>query len=121
MRWGTFFYRSKLPIWKILVFCLYWIKNVTLDFICSEVDLAHQTGVDFASFCREVVYDEMFSMKERIGGIGKIVEIDESKAKFFFEYFVKYYSLGAENIGAVIVSKDNGFLVGWNEALGAFS
>jgi hypothetical protein len=37
------------------------------------------TYVDWSSVCREVVYIWMIERGEKIGGPGKIVEIDESK------------------------------------------
>lgn len=44
--------------------------------------MGNHTAVDWASFCREVVFDAMFAKREKIGGAGKVVEIDESKVVF---------------------------------------
>jgi hypothetical protein len=35
--------------------------------------------VDWAAFCREVAIDAVIYKSQKIGGPGKIVEIDESK------------------------------------------
>lgn len=59
IRKDTFFYRSKLPIWKILGFAHFWLRNLQLDFIKDELNIAHNTSIDFAAFCREVVFDAM--------------------------------------------------------------
>jgi hypothetical protein len=37
------------------------------------------TAVDWASFCREVIYDALILNKQKFGGSGVEVEIDESK------------------------------------------
>jgi len=44
-----------------------------------QLRMANQTIVDWASFCKEVVYDSMIVRKVMIGGHGHTVEIDESK------------------------------------------
>jgi len=44
-----------------------------------QLRLSHQALTDWSSFCREVTYDAMVVRKEKLGGYGHIVEIDESK------------------------------------------
>ena len=44
-----------------------------------ELGPVHGTGVDWDSFCREVCEMTMFDSSQKIGGEGKIVQIDESK------------------------------------------
>ena len=44
-----------------------------------ELGLVHGTGVDWDRFCREVCEMTMFDSSQKIGGEGKIVQIDESK------------------------------------------
>lgn len=79
LRKGTFFAKSKLQLWQILGFLVFWVQSVCLNVICKEVEINYKTGVDWASFCREVVFDAMITKSEKIGGEGRIVEIDESK------------------------------------------
>lgn len=78
-RCNTFFARSKLPIFKILGFVNLWVDNASLSIISKQLDIDLGTAVDWASFCREVVLDSFIINKEKLGGPGKIVEIDESK------------------------------------------
>ena len=47
--------------------------------IRHEMGVATKTGVDWDSFCREVCEVTLFENSMRIGGPGKIVQIDESK------------------------------------------
>ena len=44
-----------------------------------ELGLAESTGVDWDSFCREVCEITLLENGEKLGGYGKVVQIDESK------------------------------------------
>lgn len=80
IRTGTFFEKSHLSIYQILVFCFMWIKNMPINRIMEETMIdAFQTAADWNSFCREVVVYGSFQTTIKIGGVGVIVEIDESK------------------------------------------
>ncbi|XP_036339366.1 uncharacterized protein LOC118748792 [Rhagoletis pomonella] len=79
LRKDTFFAKSRLSIFKIVAFAYLWVKNLTLDVIMEELSISNHTASDWSSFCREVVYDGMVVNKNKIGGLGKVVEIDESK------------------------------------------
>lgn len=79
IRTGTFFARSHLPIFQVMAFCNLWLDNVQLQFIQKQLRWAIQTVIDWASFCREVVFDIMINKREKIGGVGIEVQIDESK------------------------------------------
>ena len=78
-RRGTIFSKSHLPIWKILGFCHFWVEGVSLRTIGVELEMAPHSLVDWASFCREIVFDSFFLKPEKLGGPGLVVEIDESK------------------------------------------
>ena len=43
------------------------------------MDIVFKNCVDWSSFCREVLMLSFNSNKHKLGGPGKIVEIDESK------------------------------------------
>ena len=50
------------------------------DFLMREYDLSSQTVVNWYCFIREVCINHLFkSSAEKLGGRGKIVEIDEAK------------------------------------------
>ena len=78
-RSSSWFSRSQLQMHEILMFTYYWWTGVPLNFIEKELGVAHQTIIDWASFCRELAIDVVFNNSEKIGGPGTIVEIDESK------------------------------------------
>lgn len=84
LRKGTFFGLSKLNLHQLVKFVILWLDYVELQVIEKYVRVAHQTAVDWANFCREVVHDAMYMKNEPIGGIDengqrRVVEIDESK------------------------------------------
>lgn len=79
VRFNSWFYKSKLRIVEVLLFTYFWWFKIPLNQIKREYGFADHTLVDWASFCREVAIDIVFNHSESIGGIGVIVEIDESK------------------------------------------
>ncbi|RZF42179.1 hypothetical protein LSTR_LSTR004328 [Laodelphax striatellus] len=79
LRTGTFFEKSKLPMWKILGFVQLWTKNVAADVISEELDISKHTVVDWGSFCREVTFDAIMNRRTKIGGPGQKVQIDVCK------------------------------------------
>lgn len=77
---GTFFARTKLSYGCITKFIYFWLDSLQLSLISdySAINAQH-TAVDWASFCREVCYDDLVTNKKPIGGVGRTVELDESK------------------------------------------
>lgn len=45
----------------------------------SELEISRHTTVDWAIFCREVMYDGLVTRRQKIGGVGVEEEIDEKK------------------------------------------
>ncbi|XP_073816087.1 uncharacterized protein [Musca autumnalis] len=79
-RKGTFFDKSHLPIYKILVFVFMWTKRTGgLNDIIDEISIGLRAAVDWNNFCREVCIHSSFQTQIEIGGPGKIVEIYETK------------------------------------------
>lgn len=78
-RAGTFFENSKLSIFQILGFVNLWVDAVPLKVICCQLEIDRSAAVNWSSFCREVVLDAFIANPMKLGGPGKIVEIDESK------------------------------------------
>ena len=55
------------------------MTNMPLENCSAECKVNKSTAVDWASFCREVLEHAFLNEEEKLGGVGKIVEIDESK------------------------------------------
>lgn len=71
---NSWFYKSKLRVVEILLFTYFWWYKVPLSQIKREYGFSSRTLVDWASFCREVAIDVVFTHSEPIGGPGVIVE-----------------------------------------------
>lgn len=67
IRKDTFFNKSHLSIYQIVMFSYLWTENVSLSFIRKQIEIAQQSAVDWASFHREVVFDGMILRHEKIG------------------------------------------------------
>ena len=71
IRKGSWFEILKLTYW--------WCQDLDQAQIKHELGLAESTGVYWDNFCREVCEITLLESSERLGGEGKIVQIDESK------------------------------------------
>jgi len=63
----TFFSKSHLSIYQVVMFAYLWTEQVSLEFIRKQTDIARQKSVDWASFHREVVFDGMIIRHKKIG------------------------------------------------------
>ena len=79
VRRGSWFAESRMTVEEILKFTYWWCQDLDQAQIRHEMGVATNTGVDWDSFCREVCEVTLFENSVRIGGPGKIVQIDESK------------------------------------------
>jgi transposase-like protein len=80
-RTGSFVEKSRLPIvtlWRLVTYFLYH-NPPRQPFLVENLDVSNRTVVDWFSFVREVYLDHLLSTSVRLGGPGKIVEIDEAK------------------------------------------
>jgi hypothetical protein len=55
------------------------LHNLSVCILELQVEIAKGTAVNWASFCREVIYNALILNKQKLGGPGIEVEIDESK------------------------------------------
>ena len=79
IRKGSWFAQSNMTLGEVLKFTYWWCLDLDQSQIRHEMGLACGTGVDWDSFCREVCEIAMFENSAKIGGEGKVVQIDESK------------------------------------------
>ncbi|GBN97962.1 hypothetical protein AVEN_245103-1 [Araneus ventricosus] len=64
---------------EVLIFTYLWVKKTSNEWIVDEMNVSESTVVDWNSFCREVCVDMIICGSEKLGGVGHVVEIDESK------------------------------------------
>lgn len=79
IRKGSWFEKSNMTLEEILKLTYWWCQDLDQAQIKHEVGLAESTGVDWDSFCREVCEIILLENGEKLGGKGKVVQIDESK------------------------------------------
>ena len=79
IRKGSWFEKSKMTLEEILKLTYWWCQDLDQAQIKHEVGLAESTGVDWDSFCREVCEITLLENSDKLGGKGKVVQIDESK------------------------------------------
>lgn len=78
---GTWFSKAHLSLEDIVYFVVLWLRLPfpRQNFIMRELHCSSKTVVDWSSFCRELCVQWVVEHSDKIGGIGKIVEIDEAK------------------------------------------
>ena len=79
IREGSWFAKSKLSLETITKLTYYWVYKLPQEFVRRELGLGEHTSVDWNNFCREVCCEIVQLDCEKIGGPGRVVEIDESK------------------------------------------
>ncbi|XP_026684137.1 uncharacterized protein LOC113470127 [Diaphorina citri] len=80
---GTFFEKTHIPMEKIMTFIAHWLSRSPPKnrFLMNEVELSSHSVTDWASFCRAVLlkWQSINVDQGKIGGPGKVVEIDKAK------------------------------------------
>ena len=79
IRQGTWFEKSNLTLEEILKFTNCWTVGLNESQIAQQLRLSPNTAVDWCMFCREVCEVPIAERSQNLGGIGKRVQIDESK------------------------------------------
>jgi len=75
----SFFSGSKLSLEQITKLIYFWTYKYPQEIVLHETGLSNHSVIDFYNFCREVCSVIVEEQSEPIGGVGKVVEIDESK------------------------------------------
>ena len=80
IRRDSWFSGSHLPLETILKLTYYWVYKTPNEVITRELRIGSKhTVVDWRNFCRDVCIDICMRNSKKIGGPGRVVEIDESK------------------------------------------
>ncbi|GBN04149.1 hypothetical protein AVEN_119016-1 [Araneus ventricosus] len=64
---------------EVLIFTYLWVKKTSNVWIVDEMNVSELTVVDWKSFRREVCVNMIIRGSKKLGGVGHVVEIDESK------------------------------------------
>ena len=80
IRRGSWCDGSHLSVEQVLKLTYLWVWKCSESFVMREVKIGGEhTIVDWFNFCREVAVEVMQKESVQIGGVGEVVEIDESK------------------------------------------
>ena len=80
LRSGNWFSNTRLPFLTIVRFIYFWANELTpIKFCKKQLDMSDETVVDWNMYLRETCIAALEdNEKKKIGGVNKIVEIDES-------------------------------------------
>lgn len=82
---GTFFVQLKISLGKVLMLLYYWSSKLPVSITAIHLDLSTTTVVDWYNLLREICSWKLLQNPIQFGGIGRVVQIDESvmvKAKY---------------------------------------
>ena len=78
IRYSSWFSESHLTFLQVMLLTYHIVRRLPARNIRMELHLAEHTVTDWTMFCREAMMDYVARSSEKLGGPGKIVEIDES-------------------------------------------
>ena len=78
VRKGTFLERSKINAKDFLLFLYFWSNNSSIGQLHAYTGLSEKTCVEYANFLREIASWKFETEDRKLGGIGHVVQIDES-------------------------------------------
>ena len=80
IRAGSWFENSHLTLQQVVKLTYYWVYKTRQETVKRELKIScDETVVDWYNFCREVCSEVIEKENVKVGGPGKVVEIDESK------------------------------------------
>ena len=75
----TFFENVKLPIGHVIIMGYLWVQGASLRLMETMIGCSHETACQYKRHFEELVSYMVQDEKQKIGGPGIIVEMDESK------------------------------------------
>ena len=78
-REGSWFEKANMTLEEVMKFTYWWCQDLDQWQIKKQLGIESHAAVDWGIFCREVCEVTLFEKREKIGGPGKLVQIDESK------------------------------------------
>ena len=79
IREGSWFEESNMSIEEVIRFSYWWCQGLQQCQLKLQLGLGSHTAVDWDMFCRELCEVTLFEQREKLGGPGKVVQIDKSK------------------------------------------
>ena len=79
IREDSWFEKSNFSIEEVIKFTYWWCQELDQCQIKQQLGPGSHSAVDWNMFCRELCVVPLFERREKLGGPGKVVQIDESK------------------------------------------
>ncbi|CAH8662250.1 unnamed protein product [Schistosoma haematobium] len=77
-RTGTFFARSRLSLRQIMIIVANWLIKTPVTLAAAFADVTETSAVQWYEYCRDICASKMTRLRLSFGGVGCIVEIDET-------------------------------------------
>ena len=94
---GSFFAKSRLTLQKWMIVIYWWAKQYPVKDAAMEAEVSEPSAIAIYQWLREVCSTKLLQQPIRLGGPGKIVQIDESlmrhKPKVIFLPFTYNYGV----------------------------
>ena len=78
IRTDSFFANVRLDLCDAMLLLHLWSKGYNEKLVCDDFSFSSKTVVDWFRFCRELCVSHFESQQTMIGGVGTVVEIDET-------------------------------------------
>lgn len=76
---GTFFTKSRLTLQKWMILIYWWVREYPVTQAAEEAQVGRDTAIDVYQWLREVCSRALQPLPIKLGGPGKVVQIDESQ------------------------------------------
>ena len=77
VRAGSFFSKSRLSLKQWLVLLYWWVREYSVTQAAEEAEVGRGTAIKVYQWLREVCSTKLIQTPIRLGGPGRVVEIDE--------------------------------------------
>lgn len=77
-RANTFFEKMKCTAKEFILFLYFWVNGSSIDQLVAYTGITKKTAIDYANFLREISSWKFSRDDQKLGGVGHIVQIDES-------------------------------------------
>ena len=78
LRSGTFLENAKLSLPQFILLVYFWSHQASNKQMASYLGLSNKTVIDWLNFIREIASWKLLTLSGKVGGPGKVVQIDES-------------------------------------------
>ena len=78
IRSSSFIETSKLTLEQFIFLLYFWSTQESVKQVCTHLALSEHTVCDWMNFIRNICSWKLLKLNQQIGGIGRVVQIDES-------------------------------------------